>query len=404
MGDFALEAERCIRCGFCNAVCPTSNITQAFAPSKTSRGRLVMVQSILAGEAGFSPLSKGFLDLVELCFGCRRCLAVCPAGILIPQTMWRVRSAARKMGHPRPSWALRLFISEYDRMAPLASRLRPFSNRFIRTTIARQLAQWLVGLDKRAPLPDFRPLRHRPNRAQDEEGFVYFADVFGLFHEGDMVARLLRFLEMLGLRVVVPKQRQAGIPLLEAGLIDEAKRLARSNVETLYRHVEKGRKILTTSPSAYLSLREDYPRLLRTEEARVVAKNTVDAIQLLKQLHREGRIVLEGAGHVAYHSSCFTQATGMSGEIQGLLKTAGYEFSTHLACCGAAGMWGLLRENYDTAREVGQKLFGELEGADIVVSQSETCRLWMTSFIGARLMHPMELLLENAKSRTGASP
>jgi Fe-S oxidoreductase len=91
------EALRCIRCGFCNSVCPTSLIPEAYKPSRTSRGRIVMIQAALTGM-DIDLFEEDVAELMDLCYGCNRCLAVCPAGIPIPDLIRRYRAALRRRG------------------------------------------------------------------------------------------------------------------------------------------------------------------------------------------------------------------------------------------------------------------------------------------------------------------
>src|SRR3990170_1717589 len=91
LGPIKSHAARCIRCGYCNAVCPTSNVTSAFKESRTSRGRMILLQSLVEGIGDVEPYSRNFKELIDLCYSCRRCVAVCPAGIPIPDMMSHAR-------------------------------------------------------------------------------------------------------------------------------------------------------------------------------------------------------------------------------------------------------------------------------------------------------------------------
>jgi len=400
MGFYAGEVERCIRCGFCNSVCPTSNIEQSFKDSHKSRGRLVMLQSILWNSSNLSPFSNKFLELIDLCFGCRRCLVVCPASIPIPQIMWHVRYAAeRRKANPTP-YTLRAFLVNYDKIAKAASSLSTLSSRLINSSLGRGMASKLLGLHKDVKLPPYRPLKKTKRRRVKEEAdrLVFFGDVFPLYHEGDTTRRFLDKLEEMGFEVVIPKQRQAGIPLLEAGLIDEARKIAEYNVSILTSYVSEGYKILTLSPAAYLALKKDYITLIgsRAEE---VAEKTIDATQLANQLLKIGMVKPQNLRNqpIVYHSSCFSQATGLSSVIVEMLQNIGCSIMLSTPrCCGVAGMWGLLRKNYEKAIAVGEPLFNELRNVSVaIVSQSETCRLWLRNNLERDdVKHPIEIFLE----------
>ena len=64
------------------------------------------------------------------------------------------------------------------------------------------------------------------------------------------------------------------------------------------------------------------------------------------------------------------------------------------ACCGIAGTYGLKREKYDIAMQVGSGLFGDIRAAspDLAVCDSETCRWQITHGTGRTSVHPVEVL------------
>ncbi|MEZ0248974.1 MAG: (Fe-S)-binding protein [Thermoproteus sp.] len=79
------EIERCARCGFCEAVCPTYN---AFKIRHMGpRGRLQM--ALLVYTDG-KP-SKYVVESIETCLRCRACELVCPASIRIVDVITQAR-------------------------------------------------------------------------------------------------------------------------------------------------------------------------------------------------------------------------------------------------------------------------------------------------------------------------
>jgi glycerol-3-phosphate dehydrogenase subunit C len=66
-------------------------------------------------------------------------------------------------------------------------------------------------------------------------------------------------------------------------------------------------------------------------------------------------------------------------------------------CCGVAGTYGVKLERYQVAYEVGEHLFQQAEQTkvDIVVTDSETCRWWISQHTGIQAQHPIEVLAES---------
>src|SRR5205823_8332093 len=68
--------------------------------------------------------------------------------------------------------------------------------------------------------------------------------------------------------------RCCGRPLISNGMLDEAVDYARQNVEQLYLWAAAGKPITACEPSCILTIKDDYPALLRGElraKAEVVA-------------------------------------------------------------------------------------------------------------------------------------
>ncbi len=73
------EVERCISCGFCEAVCPTLPSAE-FNLWKGARGRVIMGRQLLeAREEGNREVNLS--DSFYSCLDCHACLYVCPAGV-----------------------------------------------------------------------------------------------------------------------------------------------------------------------------------------------------------------------------------------------------------------------------------------------------------------------------------
>ena len=63
-------------------------------------------------------------------------------------------------------------------------------------------------------------------------------------------------------------------------------------------------------------------------------------------------------------------------------------------CCGVAGTYGLKKEKYDVAMEVGRNLFRQVRDLqpELAVCDSETCRWQITHATGVPSVHPIALL------------
>ena len=65
----------CVHCGFCNATCPTYQLTGDELDGP--RGRIYLIKQILEGN---EPTQKTQLHL-DRCLTCRNCESTCPSGV-----------------------------------------------------------------------------------------------------------------------------------------------------------------------------------------------------------------------------------------------------------------------------------------------------------------------------------
>jgi len=401
LGDYLNDVLKCVRCGFCNSVCPTSNASFSYKDSKTSRGRIVLLQAKYNGVLQMPIESDEFQELMDMCFGCRRCLEVCPASVRIPQVIWRAKSAG-------PMRLNKLLFANYGKFEKLGATFSSLSNLLVKSGFGRSILEAVAGIERRAPFPTFhgssleKYIRERQGSAGSRGRLAYFIDVFTNYHDVELGKKTVTLLEEMGYSVEAPRQREAGTLALECGALDNAIKIARFNVDSFYESVKRGARIITTSPAAYVALKIDYPELLGDEKSRIVADNTLDVIELLLNEHDGGFI--DFAGHdgwdAVYHHSCFTKASHLTGHVKRLLDLAGYRLVEFEECCGVAGVWGLSKKHYEEAREIGSKLFAKIVQTGLpVFSQSETCRLQLRHHTGVEVKHPLEGVLDRIRVR-----
>ena len=80
------EAEKCMYCGFCEAVCPTiiHGPHRGYGP----RGRIQLIKTILTR----GNTSKAIIDSIYTCTLCAACIEKCPAKINIVDLIIYARS------------------------------------------------------------------------------------------------------------------------------------------------------------------------------------------------------------------------------------------------------------------------------------------------------------------------
>jgi glycerol-3-phosphate dehydrogenase subunit C len=99
---------------------------------------------------------------------------------------------------------------------------------------------------------------------------------------------------------------------------------------------------------------------------------------------------------VPYHQPCQGRGHGIGKPALDLLRLIpGLEvIEVERECCGVAGTYGLKREKYPIAMQVGASLFADIADAraDCTACDSETCRWHIAKATGIPAVHPVELL------------
>jgi Fe-S oxidoreductase len=204
-------------------------------------------------------------------------------------------------------------------------------------------------------------------------------------------------LEKAGCSVDCPEQVCCGMPKLDGGDIEGARKLARKNVESLLPAVREGRKILSPGPSCTLMLRTEYPELVATPEAREVAGAVMDLSDFLLQQARGKKLEKPPAGavgKVAFHVACHNRVQNFGYRGRDLLKWAGGDVTLVDRCCGMDGTWGMKSEFFEESLKVAEGAARKVDAAepDAVSSDCPLAGLQLRQKTGRRSFHPVRIL------------
>jgi glycerol-3-phosphate dehydrogenase subunit C len=387
--------DRCIKCNICVAVCPVSAVTDLFPGPKYEGPQAARFRS----RGGVADRS------VDYCSGCRVCNLACPTGVRIAEINARARARMVEAGRFGLRTRIRNnLIARPDLLGRLGRPAAPLVNAAFAARPARLLAEWMLGIDHRAPLPTisrsgFRAWFRRQTTRDGPRGTVaYFHGCSTERFEPRVGRAAVAVLQALGYRVLVPRQSCCGLPLLSNGEFAAARRLHRKNVAALVGFASAGIPIVGTSTSCTLTLKEEAPELLdaHDEASRTVAAAVYDLAEFLSGVDLGN---LEPVNRrILYHPPCQYRAHRVGTPSLDLLKRIpGLEVvESKAACCGVAGTYGYKKEKYEIAMKVGDPLFRQVRESRVgtAVCDSETCRWQITHGTGVDSIHPIELLAE----------
>jgi FAD/FMN-containing dehydrogenase/Fe-S oxidoreductase len=410
--QLAAAARACNGCGACRSatldvrMCPIFHANPCEEASPRAKANLV--RGIVAGDLpGDVLLQDACKEVADLCVHCHMCRLECPANVDVPKLMLEAKAAyVSTNGLAFHDWLL----ARVDTLSALAVRLPGVTNWALSNPQARWLLEKATGIAQGRKLPRLarrsflqqsamRRL-HRPLRTQGEK-IVYFVDTYANYYDTQLADALLAVLRHNDVQVYVPQdQLQAAMPMIAQGVLEPARAIAERNVALLAETIRQGYTVVATEPSAVLALTHEYPLLLDDDEdALVVAQHTHEACHYLWQLHQAGRLKLDFQPQrisVGYHVPCHLKALGAQATAENLLRLVPGLRVTRLekGCSGAAGLWGVKRDNYRASLRAGLELMSTIRDGSFQIGMTEcsTCKMQMEQSSTKPTLHPIKLL------------
>jgi glycerol-3-phosphate dehydrogenase subunit C len=300
-------------------------------------------------------------------------------------------------------------LGEPQLLGRMASGLASVPANFVSANrLARKAQELVTGISADFNVPPFarEPLRNwmDDHRAADRAGqkgeVVLFATCTVDWNLPAAGRAAVQVLEHNGYAVALPKQQTCcGMPNLDGGDVAAAQAKAEINVAALAPHVRAGRKVVVPGPTCSYVLRKEYPELLgHREDAELVAKNTFDLMELLRELLKAKELDLEfkqPLGKVAAHVPCHLRAQKIGFPAWQVLKKVPDTEVTRVEQCSAVdGTWGMKAQYYELGRKYAKKLIDEVRETafDYVATDCPLSGLRLEQELGAPAYHPIELL------------
>jgi FAD/FMN-containing dehydrogenase/Fe-S oxidoreductase len=406
-GGFAAAVEMCNGVGVCRkklegTMCPSYMATRD--EEHSTRGRANALRAVLSGAMPASEFTgRRLYEVMDLCLECKGCKAECPANVDMAKLKYEfLHHYYQANGLPLRN---RLF-GGIERLNRLGSLVPGLFNLVAGLAPSRWLLERVAGIDRRRPLPRLAgqtftawfARRRAPVDAPRGE-VVLFHDTFVTYNTPAIGQAAVSLVEAAGYRVVLVDRKCCGRPMISKGMLAEAREHAAWNVARLHPYAARGVAIVGLEPSCLLTLRDEYVDLLRTDEARTVAGQSVLLEQFL--LRERGRgLTLPFAAHgrrALLHGHCHQKALVGTAPTVEALRWAGYEVAeVDSGCCGMAGSFGFEREHYDVSVWLGNRRLApavKAAPADTeVVAPGVSCRQQIEHLAGRRARHPAEAL------------
>jgi glycerol-3-phosphate dehydrogenase subunit C len=391
--------EKCHDCRRCLPLCPSF-------PS--------LFESIDRHEQEASALTAAETrEVIDLCYQCKLCYNHCPYhpphewAVDFPKLMTRAKLVqGREEGIPLAE----KIGSQQDLMGKLSCRTASLTNAAFKNRAVRLLMEKTTGIDRRFVMPTYAKAPFSPGLARrgsrpsaspngDAKRVILFTTCFVEYSEARTAAAAVEILEHNGIAVEAGYEACCGAPFLHGGDLESARRNAERVVAGLAPRVRAGLQIVVPGPTCSYQIKNEFPNLVPTDDARLVAENTLDLgeyvfkIAAAKQLDRNFKKKL---GRIAYHLPCHLKAQNIGFRSKQILGLVSDDVVMVDACSGVDGTWGMKAKHYDESLAVCRSLMDAIESAspDRVSTDCPLAALRIQERTGRDAVHPIVLLHE----------
>ncbi len=379
----------CVHCGFCTATCPTYQLLGDELDGP--RGRIYLIKQALEGA---EVTSKTQLHL-DRCLTCRACETTCPSGVRYGRLVDIGRKFVEdRVGRSTVDAARRTALRRGLLSRPLFGAALAVG-RFAKAWLPRRLA---------SSIPDVRsagawPAPRHARRVIIPGGCVQPSLV------PNIDAATARVLDCAGISAIaVDDGGCCGALPYHLSEHDEARTLARRNIDAWWPHVERGAEAIVVTASGCGVMVREYDHLLASDavyaaRAKRVAELARDPVEIVAAEWTTLAPRIDRArtrARVAFHPPCTLQhGMKIRGEVERLLVDVGFTLlpvaDAHL-CCGSAGTYSILQPDL-AARLKANKLDAlEANEPNVIATANIGCMTHLQSGTSIRVRHWIELV------------
>lgn len=379
----------CVHCGFCNATCPTYQVTGDELDGP--RGRIYLIKGMLEEGSG-NRVAERHLDR---CLTCRACETTCPSGVAYGELL--------EVG--------RELVERDRRRGPVASFLRgwllavvPNPRRFRRWARLGGWFRWLLpgrlGAAVPKVVPEPRSPRSGDSGSDASRRVLVLQGCVQRTATPGVNAALTALLNARDYDVVAaPEEGCCGSLNLHLAEKERALEDARHLLDAVAPHLDSVEAVISTASGCGVTLK-DYPRLLDgdptyADRAKALAEKLQDAAEFIAARDLSFARAVDGT-RIAWQAPCTLQhGQRINGLVEKVLEAAGYELvpvaDGHL-CCGSAGTYSILQP--ELAGELRRRKLQALcaERPDVIATANVGCQTHLAAASGVPVRHWLELL------------
>lgn len=423
VGGILRMAEKCNGSGDCRklpnsgggTMCPSYQATRN--EKDTTRGRANTLREFLTKSNKKNPFDHPEIkEVMDLCLSCKGCTSECPSNVDMASMKAEFQYQYNKSnGVPLRSRAF-AFINKLN---GLGSTIPGVSNFFLNNAFTGGMMKKFLGVAPKRNLPTIHPVSlkkwYRKHYASVQgktpiiKTVYFFFDEFTNYNDTAIGIKAIKLLRHLGYDVKMAEHEESGRGAISKGLLEYAQKVANKNVELFSKIIDRNTPLIGIEPSAILSFRDEYPRLV-SKELMEDAKKLKFHCELIDEFIAKeiiaGNITkdqfTDAKRQVLLHGHCHQKSLSAVSFSKRLLSLpVNYEVEIiPSGCCGMAGSFGYEKEHYDLSMQIGEMvLFPAVRKAStdtLVVAPGTSCRHQIADGTGRKALHPIEVLFEAA--------
>jgi len=406
--DFEKQIRECVKCGACQAYCPT--YLESRREGSVARGKIALAAALLDGTGD---MEKRLRQDVSMCLMCGSCVEKCPNKVPTDEIVGAMRreisdnrglslvgkGVSAVIGNKS---LMKAAVKTGAALSPLVFKKVPDSS----------------GLRLRFPVPQMKdrslPVLPAENLFDIFPEFIkgdgdkptvgFFAGCSISFIYPEIGVSMIRLLKKIGYSVFMPKSQQCcGIPALSSGDGELVERLAERNTASFREHDVQ--HIITCCASCNGGIKEYYSTMKADYgdfTGKVIDFNVFLAEQgFIREIAELPK--WENRTRVTYHDPCHLKTQGILKEPRALLEALPnvefVEMEGASFCCGLGGTFSVY--HYETSKAIGaRKIPGLRESrAELIATACPGCIMQLQDVINhARLevkaVHILDLISE----------
>ena len=406
-------AEKCNGSGDCRktelskgTMCPSYQGTKN--EKDTTRARANALREYLTREKPGNPFNHPELkESLDLCLSCKACANECPSNV----DMANLKAEFLFQYQETNGYSFRSKLFAHNtKLNKLGSLIPSLTNLTYKSPIGSLLKK-VSGVAMERSLPNVysvnfnKALQKSENQNIDsDKKVILYLDEFTQYLDVDLGLDAIDLLASLGYETQL-FYGESGRTYLSKGFLKQAKKLAEKNIEKLKVFADQSIPVVGLEPSAILTFRDEYSRLVPdNEHCNKIAANAFLIEEFLATEIEKGNInknnFTKEPKEVKIHTHCHQKALSNQKVTFDVLNIPeNYKVSIiNSGCCGMAGSFGYEKEHYELSMKIGsQRLFPAVcksSNETIIAANGTSCRHQIYDGTKRQAKHPVTILKE----------